>query len=164
MYLYLLYFGIFNVNDCFMRISAGVVLDASLRPRMKGWCWATVTFYTSSLCTKQIFGTRLPPPLPCHQSRSVRISNTATMPTMLQAVVLADSYDERFIPMSHEMPRVRPACMSPQQLIACFQCLMPLCNIPLIEYTMEVLSVLSKVENVFIVCTSHIDQNKKHFE
>lgn len=40
---------------------------------------------------------------------------------------------------------------------------MPLCNVPLIEYTLEVLAV-ADVAEVFVVCTSHIDQIKEYFE
>ncbi|ORX61897.1 hypothetical protein DM01DRAFT_1379780 [Hesseltinella vesiculosa] len=65
----------------------------------------------------------------------------------LQAVILTDSYDARFLPISHELPR----------------CLMPLCNIPLIEYTLEVLAI-SDVRDVFVVCSSHIDKIKAYFD
>ncbi|KAF7724273.1 hypothetical protein EC973_001174 [Apophysomyces ossiformis] len=64
-----------------------------------------------------------------------------------QAVIITDSYDDRFLPITHEIPR----------------CLMPLCNIPLIEYTLETVAA-SDVEDVFIVCTSHIEQIKNYFE
>jgi translation initiation factor eIF-2B subunit epsilon len=40
---------------------------------------------------------------------------------------------------------------------------MPLCNIPLIEYTMELLATVDIFE-VFIVCTTHIDAIKNYFE
>lgn len=40
---------------------------------------------------------------------------------------------------------------------------MPLCNTPLIEYTLEVLAT-SDVQDVFIVCTTHIDKIKAYFE
>ncbi|KAI8991766.1 hypothetical protein BDF20DRAFT_904238 [Mycotypha africana] len=65
----------------------------------------------------------------------------------LQAVILTDFFEEHFLPISHEMPR----------------CLMPLCNIPLIEYTLELLSTVDVFE-VFIVCTTHIDAIKNYFE
>ncbi|KAI9316229.1 nucleotide-diphospho-sugar transferase [Dichotomocladium elegans] len=64
-----------------------------------------------------------------------------------QAVILTDSYDARFLPVSHEMPR----------------CLMPLCNLPLIEYTLEILALIN-VQDVFVVCSSHIDKIKDYFE
>lgn len=40
---------------------------------------------------------------------------------------------------------------------------MPLCNVPLIEYTLEILAT-ADVQEVFIVCTSHIDKIKEYFE
>lgn len=40
---------------------------------------------------------------------------------------------------------------------------MPLCNTPLIEYTLEVLAT-SDVQDVFIVCTTHIEKIKSYFE
>lgn len=40
---------------------------------------------------------------------------------------------------------------------------MPVCNIPLIEYTMELLATVDIFE-VFIVCTTHIDAIKAYFE
>ncbi|CAG8771561.1 11254_t:CDS:2, partial [Cetraspora pellucida] len=43
----------------------------------------------------------------------------------LQAVILADSFNERFRPITLDRPR----------------CLLPLCNTPLIEYTLELLAV-----------------------
>ncbi|KAI9243531.1 nucleotide-diphospho-sugar transferase [Sporodiniella umbellata] len=64
-----------------------------------------------------------------------------------QAVILADSFEESFIPLSHEVPK----------------CLMPVCNIPAIEYTLEVLAAADIFE-VFVVCTSHIDTIKAYFE
>mmetsp|Transcript_17443 Transcript_17443/g.32016 ORF Transcript_17443/g.32016 Transcript_17443/m.32016 type:complete len:774 (+) Transcript_17443:134-2455(+) len=53
----------------------------------------------------------------------------------LQAVLLADSYEQGFQPMSLEMPKV----------------LMPLANVPLIEYSLEFLAE-SGVKEVFVVC------------
>ncbi|CEI93887.1 hypothetical protein RMCBS344292_08113 [Rhizopus microsporus] len=64
-----------------------------------------------------------------------------------QAVILTDTFEEQFLPISHEIPR----------------CLMPICNIPAIEYTLEVLAAADIFE-VFIVCTSHIDAIKSYFE
>ncbi|CAO3660958.1 unnamed protein product [Rhizopus stolonifer] len=64
-----------------------------------------------------------------------------------QAVILADSFEEQFLPLSHQVPR----------------CLMPVCNIPVIEYTLEVLAAADIFE-VFVVCTSHIDTIKAYFE
>ncbi|KAL8768446.1 MAG: hypothetical protein Q9209_005352 [Squamulea sp. 1 TL-2023] len=59
----------------------------------------------------------------------------------LQAVVLADSYETRFRPLSLERPR----------------CLLPLANTPLIEYTLEFLAHAG-IEDIFIYCGSHNEQ------
>ncbi|KAG1000464.1 hypothetical protein G6F57_001436 [Rhizopus arrhizus] len=64
-----------------------------------------------------------------------------------QAVILTDSFEEQFLPLSHELPR----------------CLMPVCNIPVIEYTLEVLAAADIFE-VLVVCTSHVDAIKSYFE
>ncbi|KAG2226075.1 hypothetical protein INT45_011692 [Circinella minor] len=64
-----------------------------------------------------------------------------------QAVILTDTYDDQFLPISQEMPR----------------CLMPLCNTPLIEYTLEILAI-TDVAEVFVICTNHIDKIKEYFE
>ncbi|ODV91189.1 hypothetical protein CANCADRAFT_15132, partial [Tortispora caseinolytica NRRL Y-17796] len=58
----------------------------------------------------------------------------------LQAVVLTDSYQRRFLPLSSEKPR----------------CLLPLANIPVIEYTLEFLASC-QVREVFLVCSAHAD-------
>ncbi|ODQ64868.1 translation initiation factor eIF-2B epsilon subunit [Nadsonia fulvescens var. elongata DSM 6958] len=61
--------------------------------------------------------------------------------TKFQAVVLTDSYQNRFRPMTLDKPR----------------CLLPLVNAPLIEYTLEFLATAG-VDEVYIVCCSHGDQ------
>ncbi|KAI7864603.1 nucleotide-diphospho-sugar transferase [Spinellus fusiger] len=81
------------------------------------------------------------------KKRTPQAQNNEEADQPFQAVILTDSFDERFLPISHDVPR----------------CLMPLCNIPLIEYTLEVLAT-AVVEEVFIVCTSHIDTIKAYFE
>ncbi|KAG0229127.1 nucleotide-diphospho-sugar transferase [Mortierella sp. GBAus27b] len=60
---------------------------------------------------------------------------------VLQAVVLADSFDERFQPITLETAR----------------CLLPLCNVPLISYTFEFLAVAG-VQEIFVFCCSHSDK------
>ncbi|KAI8976815.1 hypothetical protein BDB01DRAFT_802670 [Pilobolus umbonatus] len=65
----------------------------------------------------------------------------------LQAVILTDFFEEQFQPISYELPR----------------CLMPVCNIPLIEYTMEMLAAVDVFE-VFVVCINHIEAIKNYFE
>ncbi|KAF1985380.1 hypothetical protein K402DRAFT_413249 [Aulographum hederae CBS 113979] len=59
----------------------------------------------------------------------------------LQAVILADPFETRFRPFTLERPR----------------CLLPLANIPLIEYTFEFLANAG-VEEVYIYCGAHQDQ------
>ncbi|KAH0529771.1 hypothetical protein TsFJ059_004479 [Trichoderma semiorbis] len=60
---------------------------------------------------------------------------------VLQAVVLADSFQDRFKPFTVEKPR----------------CLLPLANTPLIEYTLEFLA-MNGVQEVYIYCGAHTDQ------
>lgn len=62
-------------------------------------------------------------------------------PEPLQAVLLTDSYQNRFAPFTLERPR----------------CLLPLSNTPLIEYTLEFLAGAG-VEEIFIYCGNHQDQ------
>ncbi|KAJ3299908.1 hypothetical protein HK104_006059 [Borealophlyctis nickersoniae] len=64
---------------------------------------------------------------------------------ILQAVVVADSFNERFKPLTLDRPR----------------CLMPLANVPLIEYTLEFLA-LSGVQEVFVVCCAHSEAIKDY--
>lgn len=56
----------------------------------------------------------------------------------LQAVILADSFQDRFQPFALEKPR----------------CLLPLVNVPVIEYTLEYLAS-NGVQEVFIYCGAH---------
>ncbi|KAF6805347.1 translation initiation factor eif-2b epsilon [Colletotrichum sojae] len=60
---------------------------------------------------------------------------------VLQAVVITDSFQDRFAPFSVEKPR----------------CLLPLANTPLIDYTLEFLA-MNGVQEVFIYCGSHSEQ------
>ncbi|KAK7407974.1 translation initiation factor eIF-2B epsilon subunit, GEF [Neonectria punicea] len=60
---------------------------------------------------------------------------------VLQAVVLADSFQDRYRPFTTEKPR----------------CLLPLANTPLIEYTLEFLA-MNGVNEVYIYCGAHTDQ------
>ncbi|ROW01776.1 hypothetical protein VPNG_07807 [Cytospora leucostoma] len=59
----------------------------------------------------------------------------------LQAVILADYFQDRFVPFSLEKPR----------------CLLPLANTPLIEYTLELLE-MNGVEDVIVYTGNHTDQ------
>lgn len=64
---------------------------------------------------------------------------------VLQAVVLADSFNERFMPITLDRPR----------------CLLPLVNVPIIEYTFEFLAI-SGVQEVILFCRAHADQIKQY--
>lgn len=55
----------------------------------------------------------------------------------LQAVVLTDDFETKFMPLSLTKPR----------------CLLPLANVPLIEYTLEFLAN-SRVDEVYLMCSS----------
>ncbi|PPQ75415.1 hypothetical protein CVT24_012981 [Panaeolus cyanescens] len=57
---------------------------------------------------------------------------------VLQAVILADSFNKRFRPLSTQKPR----------------CLLPICNAPLLDWTFESLA-LAGVQEVFVICRSH---------
>lgn len=65
----------------------------------------------------------------------------------LQAVVLTDSYETRFMPLTAVRPR----------------CLLPLANVPLIEYTLEFLAKAG-VHEVFLICSSHANQINDYIE
>mgnify|MGYP002758775047 CR=1 FL=1 len=54
----------------------------------------------------------------------------------LQAVVLCDVFTQRFAPLTLDQPR----------------CLMPVCNVPLIEWTLESLATAG-VHEVFLLAT-----------
>ena len=65
---------------------------------------------------------------------------------IIQAVVIADSFNFRFLPITTEKPRA----------------LLPLVNRPLLDYTVEFLAV-SGVQEIFVYCCSHADAIKTHF-
>ncbi|CAK7208427.1 translation initiation factor eIF-2B epsilon subunit, GEF [Sporothrix curviconia] len=60
---------------------------------------------------------------------------------VLQAVILADSFQDRFKPLTIDRPR----------------CLLPLANTPLIEYTLEYLA-MNGVQEVYLYCGAFADQ------
>lgn len=62
-------------------------------------------------------------------------------PRELQAVVLCDTYQTRFWPLTKDRPR----------------CLLPLANTPLLEYTLEFL-VIAQVSEVYLIARSHAGQ------
>uniref|UniRef100_A0A6A7G7T2 Translation initiation factor eIF2B subunit epsilon n=1 Tax=Hirondellea gigas TaxID=1518452 RepID=A0A6A7G7T2_9CRUS len=63
----------------------------------------------------------------------------------LQAVVLADSFNSRFVPITLETPKV----------------LMPLVNVPLLDYTLEFLAA-GEVKEIYILCHSHSNQIEEY--
>ena len=66
---------------------------------------------------------------------------------VVQAVVIADSFNFRFQPITAERPRA----------------LLPLVNRYLIDYTVEFLA-FSGVQEIFVYCCAHSDQIKEHIE
>lgn len=62
---------------------------------------------------------------------------------VLQAVILADSFNNRFKPLTSRTPR----------------CLLPICNASLLDWTFESLA-LAGVKEIFVVCRSHSEQVK----
>lgn len=64
---------------------------------------------------------------------------------ILQAVVIADSFNVRFLPLTHDRPRA----------------LLPLVNVPLLEYTLEFL-LAADVQYVIIFCCAHADKVKSY--
>ena len=64
---------------------------------------------------------------------------------VLQAVVLADSFASNFRPVTFTQPKV----------------LMPLANVPMIEYTLEFLAA-GGVQEIFIFCCAHADAVERY--
>ncbi|KAL5533149.1 GCD6 [Sanghuangporus sanghuang] len=62
---------------------------------------------------------------------------------VLQAVILADSFNNRFKPLTSRTPR----------------CLLPVCNAPLLDWTFESLA-LAGVHEIFVICRSHAERVK----
>ncbi|GMK58734.1 hypothetical protein CspeluHIS016_0601760 [Cutaneotrichosporon spelunceum] len=81
----------------------------------------------------------MPPKKPAPKQEPKRSENGDE--PLLQAVILADSYNRRFEVLCVDQPRI----------------LLPLCGIPLLAYTLESLSQ-SKVKQVFIFCGVHADK------
>ena len=65
----------------------------------------------------------------------------------LQAIVLTDSFQTRFMPLTSEHPR----------------CLLPLGNVPLIEYTMQFLATAG-VSEVYLMCSSHAEKVQSYID
>lgn len=63
----------------------------------------------------------------------------------LQAIVMSDSYQDRFMPLTLETPR----------------CLLPLANTPLIEYTLEFLATAG-VQEIYVVGSAHAEKIEEY--
>lgn len=63
----------------------------------------------------------------------------------LQAIVMSDSYQDRFMPLTLETPR----------------CLLPLANTPLIEYTLEFLATAG-VHEIYVVGSAHVEKIEEY--
>ncbi len=79
------------------------------------------------------------------QSQVAKQPRRGSAARALQAVVLADAFSKRLDPLTTD----RPAC------------LLPLCNVPLLDWTLENLA-LAEVEEIFILASRYSDQIKKH--
>jgi translation initiation factor eIF-2B subunit epsilon len=79
---------------------------------------------------------------------------------VLQAVILADSFNKRFKPLTADRPKVHALptlCVAfPESLC---QCLLPICNAPLLDWTLEGLA-LAGIQEIFVICRSHAEQVK----
>jgi translation initiation factor eIF-2B subunit epsilon len=76
---------------------------------------------------------------------------------VLQAVILADSFNKRFKPLTTRKPRVSIIQLSVDQFLCSIsQCLLPICNASLLDWTFESLA-LAGVQEIFVVCRSHAD-------
>ncbi|XP_074650422.1 translation initiation factor eIF2B subunit epsilon-like [Tubulanus polymorphus] len=64
---------------------------------------------------------------------------------VLQAVVIADSFNIRFAPITKNIPRA----------------LMPLCNVPLLDYTLEFLCEAG-IQEIIVFCCAHAEKIKAH--
>ncbi|CAH0560261.1 unnamed protein product [Brassicogethes aeneus] len=63
----------------------------------------------------------------------------------VQAIIVVDTFDDEFLPLSNDIPHA----------------LLPLVNKPIIDYTLEFLS-LGGIEETFLFCCTHIDAIKQH--
>lgn len=66
---------------------------------------------------------------------------------VIQAVIIADSFNYRFLPVTIEKPRA----------------LLPLVNRPLIDYTVEFLAVAG-VQEIFVFCCAYAEMIKAHLQ
>ncbi|TFY52333.1 hypothetical protein EVJ58_g10077 [Rhodofomes roseus] len=78
------------------------------------------------------------------KSSAGKEKDLATEEEVLQAVILADSFNKRFRPLTVGKPR----------------CLLPICNATLLDWTFESLA-LAGVQEIFVICRSYADLVKK---
>ena len=75
---------------------------------------------------------------------------------IIQAVVIADSFDSKFGPLTASKPRVSRILRSVEHIcftFSAFQCLLPLGDRPILSYTLEQLKI-SGVQECYVYCTS----------
>ncbi|KAF5289363.1 hypothetical protein FQR65_LT11874 [Abscondita terminalis] len=77
----------------------------------------------------------------------LKINKNVSQKEVVQAVVVAEHFGNEFVPITNDTPLV----------------LLPLLNVPLIEYTLEFLS-LGGIEETFLFCCSNVDAIKKQIE
>ncbi|KAK5643696.1 hypothetical protein RI129_007541 [Pyrocoelia pectoralis] len=76
---------------------------------------------------------------------SQKLDKNVTQKEVVQAVVVAEHFGNEFVPITDDTPLS----------------LLPLLNVPLIEYTLEFLS-LGGIEETFLFCCSNVDVIKQH--
>ncbi|KAI0306525.1 nucleotide-diphospho-sugar transferase [Multifurca ochricompacta] len=82
-------------------------------------------------------------PIPSKPSSTSKVNLEDEDAEVLQAVILADSFNKRFKPLTVDRPK----------------CLLPICNASLLDWTLEGLA-LAGVQEVFVICRSHAEQVK----
>ncbi|CDK29282.1 unnamed protein product [Kuraishia capsulata CBS 1993] len=85
--------------------------------------------------------------MPPKSSRKASGTHVEEDEPALQAIVLTDSFQTRFMPLTSVRPR----------------CLLPLANVPLIEYTLEFLAQ-ANVSEVYLMCSAHGDQIQSYID
>ena len=71
----------------------------------------------------------------------------ATQRPVNRALVLCDAFKDKFTPLTHKTPH----------------CLLPLANVPLLEYTLEWLA-LNGIEECWLLCVQHADRVKSYIQ
>ncbi|XP_030765131.1 translation initiation factor eIF-2B subunit epsilon isoform X3 [Sitophilus oryzae] len=74
-----------------------------------------------------------------------KLKQSVTKENVVQAILVADTFEDEFVPISNNLPL----------------CLFPVVNKPLIDYTLEFLS-LGGVEEVFLFCCNHVNEVKSY--